>query len=191
MTLFDPRRPAIWQPLLFFGLFFAFWQFGVVRLGIKPYLLPRFSAVLAAMWTARADLAQNALVTIIEVITGYFAAVIIGGLLGIFIFVSPFARRTVYPFMTGLQALPKSALAPLMIVWFGLRPARQGRDGLPVRLLPDHHCHTRRPCRHAGQSGRNISRRSGPRPGRPSCGCACPARCHCSSMAARWRCRWR
>ena len=110
---------AIWQPVLFFGAIFLIWEYGVVIFGIRPYLLPRFSAVIVAMWTSHVELIENTYVTLIEVLVGFVAAVVGGVALGVLIYASPFARRTIYPFVTALQAMPKSALAPLMIVWFG------------------------------------------------------------------------
>lgn len=111
--------PTIWQPVVFFGLLFVAWEVAVTAFNVRPYLLPRFSVVASALWTARVDLFHNVGITMVEVAFGFAAAVIGGALLGIVIYASPVARRTIYPFVTALQAMPKSALAPLMVVWFG------------------------------------------------------------------------
>ena len=85
---FEPRSgalvsAAIWQPVLFFGAIFLTWEYGVVIFGIRPYLLPRFSAVIVAMWTSHADLIENTYVTLLEVLVGFVAAVVGGVALGV------------------------------------------------------------------------------------------------------------
>jgi NitT/TauT family transport system permease protein len=114
------HNTAAWlQPLVFFGAIFLIWEYGVVYFEVKPYLLPRLSAVLAAVWQSRALMWQHSLVTMLEVAAGFGAAVVGGLVLGILIYVSRTARNTVYPLVTALQSMPKVAIAPLMIVWFG------------------------------------------------------------------------
>ncbi|MDC8785243.1 ABC transporter permease [Roseateles koreensis] len=107
------------ETLIFWGLLAAFWEFGVSGLGVRRYLLPPLSAVLAAGWEARAMLVSETWVTLLEVLAGFGLAVVVGVLFGVLIQLSPLARRTLYPLITALQSMPKIALAPLMIVWFG------------------------------------------------------------------------
>ncbi|MDC6169050.1 ABC transporter permease [Paucibacter sp. XJ19-41] len=107
------------ETLAFWGLLALLWEFGVGWLGIRRYLLPPLSDVLLAGWNARSALLENTWVTLLEVLVGFAAAVLGGVLLGVLIHLSGFARRTLYPLITALQSMPKIALAPLMIVWFG------------------------------------------------------------------------
>jgi len=107
------------EAILFWGLLALLWEFGVGWLGVRRYLLPPFSDVLIAGWNAREPLLSNTWVTTVEVLVGFVAAVLGGVLLGVLIHISAFARRTLYPLITALQSMPKIALAPLMIVWFG------------------------------------------------------------------------
>ncbi len=107
------------ETLLFWGALAALWEFGVGWLGIKRYLLPPLSAVVMAGWEMRELLLSETWVTLQEVLAGFVLAVMGGVLLGVLIQLSAFARRTVYPLVTALQSMPKIALAPLMIVWFG------------------------------------------------------------------------
>lgn len=107
------------ETVIFWGLLAALWEFGVSWLGIRRYLLPPLSAVLSAGWEARETLLAETWVTLLEVLAGFGLAVVGGVLLGVLIHLSPLARRTLYPLITALQSMPKIALAPLMIVWFG------------------------------------------------------------------------
>ncbi|QBR00952.1 ABC transporter permease [Paraburkholderia pallida] len=95
------------------------WEFGVRWSGTREYILPPLSTIFAAGWAMRAQLLADTLTTAWEVFAG-FALALAGGLaLGLLASLSQIARRTLLPFVTALQSMPKIALAPLLIVWFG------------------------------------------------------------------------
>lgn len=105
------------------GAFFValglLWEFAVAWFGIKRYLLPPLSSILATMWNARADLWMHTLVTTWAVALGFVLAVLGGVLIALACYFWPLAQRTIYPLVAALQGIPKVALAPLMIVWAG------------------------------------------------------------------------
>ena len=105
--------------LLLFAALGALWEYGVRALGVKAYLLPTLSDIGRAAWEARAHLWHQSLITVTEVMLGFAAAVAGGALIAVVIYVLPAAQRTLYPLVTGLQAMPKVALAPVIVVWFG------------------------------------------------------------------------
>jgi NitT/TauT family transport system permease protein len=107
------------EPLLFFGALAAIWEYGVKIFEVKSYLLPPISDVLVVGWVTRGTLWEQTLITMMEVIIGFAIAIIAGVIIAVCIFFIKVAQRTLYPFVTGLQSLPKIALAPLMIIWFG------------------------------------------------------------------------
>ena len=107
------------QPVIFFVVIGGIWEFGVRYFEIHPYLLPPVSDILQAGWVSRGELWQHGIVTFWEILIGFAAAVVCGVLVAVCVFFSAVARRTIYPMVTALQSLPKIALAPLMIVWFG------------------------------------------------------------------------
>src|SRR5450830_237552 len=107
------------EAIVFWGAFALLWEYGVAALGVRRYLLPPLSAVVLAGWDARDMVVSDTWVTLTEVLVGFVAAVAGGVLLGMLIHFSDFTRRTLYPFIAALQSMPKIALAPLMIVWFG------------------------------------------------------------------------
>jgi NitT/TauT family transport system permease protein len=107
------------ESILFWGVVALLWEYGVTLAGVRSYLMPSLSKVLAAGWQERELLLSECWVTLLEVLAGFALAVVGGVLLGVAIHFSAIARRTLYPFITALQSMPKIALAPLMIVWFG------------------------------------------------------------------------
>ncbi|WP_397473392.1 ABC transporter permease [Pusillimonas sp.] len=117
------RRRIEWRayvdPLAVFIVFAVLWELAVDIFNIKPYLLPTLSSVLQSMWDNRANLLLQSWITTREVLFGFAGAVVAGVLLGAIIHSWSFVRRTLYPFIVVFQGIPKIALAPLMIIWFG------------------------------------------------------------------------
>jgi NitT/TauT family transport system permease protein len=107
------------EPAVLFLLLALLWEKAVELFGIKPYLLPPLSQVLQTFWDNRGMLLQQSLVTLWEVLGGFVWAVVGGIALGLVIFASPVIRRTVYPAIVLFQGLPKVALAPILVIWFG------------------------------------------------------------------------
>lgn len=97
----------------------AIWS--AVVLIIKPpaYILPAPWDVLARTWTDRAVLFANGGVTMAEILIGLGLGIAIGVPLGILIVAIPVIERLFYPIVVAFNAIPKVALAPLFVVWFG------------------------------------------------------------------------
>jgi NitT/TauT family transport system permease protein len=116
-------KAAAWRrvvdPTLLFLLLAVLWEKAVDLFHVKRYLLPPLSDVLRSMWTNRAILLSESLVTVQEVLWGFLFAVVGGVLLGLAIHAVPMVRRSFYPLIVVFQGLPKIALAPLMVIWFG------------------------------------------------------------------------
>lgn len=113
------RARVVVDPAIAFLVVAGIWEKAVDIFRIKRYLLPPLSQVLETFWAAREILLRESLVTAWEVVLGYLLAVAGGVALGLAIFAWPVFRRTVYPAIVVFQGLPKIALAPLMVIWFG------------------------------------------------------------------------
>lgn len=97
----------------------ALWQVVTVLLHIPSYTLPSPSAVAAAMVAEWPTLLANSAVTLLESAVGFGLSVVVSIPLGIAIVYSPAMERIIYPFLVASQAIPKVALAPILVVWFG------------------------------------------------------------------------
>lgn len=113
----DWRRYA--DPVFLFVVLAIAWEGIVAVFQIKPYLLPPLSKVLESVWVNKVNLLVQSWVTTQEVLAGFALAVVAGLVLGFVIYASAFLRRTIYPFIVVFQGIPKIALAPLMVIWFG------------------------------------------------------------------------
>ncbi len=102
---------------LFFVLFLL--EVFISVLGIRAYILPKPSQIFAAMIKSHALLFKGASYTIRSLLIGYLLAVLLGVLLALPIAFSRFMQRIVYPLLVLSQLVPKVALAPIFVIWFG------------------------------------------------------------------------
>ena len=71
-------------------------------------------------WIANGSLFLHIWATVYATVMGFIIGSLGGVILGIWLGVSPFASRLLSPYLNALNALPKVALAPLFVLWFGL-----------------------------------------------------------------------
>ena len=102
----------------FVALFVA-WEFAVRVTGIKEYLLPPPSRVYTEFIKRFDPVMASAWVTTREIVAGYLLAVVVSVPLALWIAYSRFMENAIYPVIVFLQIIPKIAVAPLFIIWFG------------------------------------------------------------------------
>ncbi len=95
------------------------WEFGVQALKVPPFIMPPPSKIIEGMIAARWLLAEHTWITVIEVLAGFMLSVAIGIPLAIGIVYSRVFEKVAYTFIVPLQTIPKVALAPLIVLWFG------------------------------------------------------------------------
>jgi NitT/TauT family transport system permease protein len=95
------------------------WELVVRAFHIASYLVPPPSKILSALWTQREYLWQNAGPTAYEIWVGFAFALLVGVALGLLVALTRFGDEAVMPFLVATQSVPKTALAPLFLVWFG------------------------------------------------------------------------
>lgn len=95
------------------------WEVCVDHFDIPLYLLPAPSAMIDTLFHSKIAWMQHTLITVIETLQGFIVAVIVG--VGSALLVSSYRvfRSILYPYIIILHILPKIALAPLIVVWFG------------------------------------------------------------------------
>lgn len=108
--------------LLLIAAFLLVWE-GIVRLfGIPMFILPTPSNVFLALYRgiASALYVDHIWITLTETLLGFALGTTLAFALGTVIALSRPVEYFLYPFIVMFQAMPKVALAPLIIVWFGL-----------------------------------------------------------------------
>lgn len=86
---------------------------------IPTYLLPPPSDVLTVLLQRSDLLLYHTMITTGEIVGGFMLSIIIGVVLALLISSFKLFERAVFPLLIVSQAVPKAALAPLFIVWFG------------------------------------------------------------------------
>ena len=95
------------------------WEVFVRSAGIKPYILPAPSVVLASLVQKLPTVLAAAGFTVQPMLIGFAIAVVIGILLALIVAFSSTLQDIIYPLIVFLQIVPKIAVAPLFIIWFG------------------------------------------------------------------------
>lgn len=120
------QRLFVGRVLLLVG-FLALWQLGAPALGIPTFLLPTPLAIGNALGTGllASPLAADSFyfhagVTLTQGFVGVAIGGLVGLMLGTLLAYSSVAERLVLPYIMGFQSVPKVAIAPLIIIWFGL-----------------------------------------------------------------------
>jgi len=107
------------QTILMFVFVLLIWHFGVVLLGIKEYILPTPWAAVKTLFEPKYRWSFNFMATFYEVVGGFILSAAVGVVLGVAIVWSEWLKRTILPFLVFVNTLPKIAVAPLFLVWFG------------------------------------------------------------------------
>lgn len=115
------RLLPVLYPLTSLAVLILIWDLSVRLLEIPDYLLPAPLTVYQALAGGFADgsLWPHIGVTLGETLSGYAIGCLLAITLGALLAESQTFERFVYPLLIGLQATPKVALGPIILVWFG------------------------------------------------------------------------
>lgn len=108
--------------LLLIAATLALWEALVRALAVPAFILPTPSSIFAALYRGfSSSLYFNHIwITLAETLLGFAFGTALAFALGIAVALSRRIEYFLYPFIVMFQAMPKVALAPLIIVWFGL-----------------------------------------------------------------------
>lgn len=108
-------------PLITLALVLAAWAYATRPGGLPSYLLPDPASVGQALWTGLAGGAYwpHIRFTLTSTLLGYAVGSASAVVAGVAVAESRTFERFVFPYIVAIQAMPKVALAPLILVWFG------------------------------------------------------------------------
>lgn len=99
------------------------WWATVSLLSIDPFLLPGPADVVAAFTEQWRYLARQTAVTSWQTLGGFALAAAGAAATAVLLAASRWAREALLPLLVAVQAVPKVALAPLLLVWLGFGPS--------------------------------------------------------------------
>lgn len=99
--------------------FFVAWEVLCLIFNVSDIVLPRPSQILVTLWTRFPAIWPHAVQTLYTTLVGFALGIAIGVLLGILIGSSRLAYDVAYPLLVGFSSIPKVAVVPIFVLWFG------------------------------------------------------------------------
>ena len=99
--------------------FFVAWEVICLAFGVSDILLPRPSQIIATLWQRWPALMPHTMQTLYTTMLGFALGVVTGVVLGVMIGSSRLAYETAYPLLVGFSSIPKVAVVPIFVLWFG------------------------------------------------------------------------
>ena len=119
-------KSELWEKLSYVAYPTAFviflvgvWQWYVTANDVSKFTLPPPMDVLRELIDEWDLILENVWPTFQEVAYGFIIASVLGILIAVLIASIPIVERTIYPVLVGLLVVPKIAIAPLFVIWFG------------------------------------------------------------------------
>ncbi len=110
-----------------FVVVFTLWEFCAWAFDVPAYILPPPTRIWSDFWNQHVRILDAARVTSAQIVLGYILSILISIPLAVMVSYSPKIERAILPIIVALQIIPKIAIAPLFIIWFGF--------GLAPKLL--------------------------------------------------------
>ena len=112
-----------------FIILLVIWELVVRIFDVPIFIVPAPSRVLESLVTMVTGglLLSQFLVTFTEAAAGFAIAIVVAAVFAVVMTEWQRAERLLYPYFTALQSMPKVAIAPLIVIWFGY--------GLPSKIV--------------------------------------------------------
>lgn len=114
--------PRIKDQLISVGLIvslFACWELACLLFKVSAIVLPRPSQIVVTLIGNLPALWPHILQTLLTTMAGFGIGMTVGVLLGVMVGVSRTAYNAAYPLLVGFSSIPKVAVVPIFVLWFG------------------------------------------------------------------------
>lgn len=126
-----PPRPLLLRPRVIEKLLpwvivvslFALWEAACRLFAIPVFVLPPPSLVAASIIQWWDPIVDNSAQTLMTTVIGFAIAVVFGLFLGVVLGSSAVIYNGVYPVLIGFNSIPKVAIVPILVIWFGIGTA--------------------------------------------------------------------
>ncbi|MDP3619053.1 MAG: ABC transporter permease [Ramlibacter sp.] len=109
-----------WSPVIVLLAALVLWQVIVAGFGIPEYIFPSPWQIAQQFVEFKGPLFEAAWKTFWVTMLGFGISIVVGVMLGFLIGSSRLAYTALYPLMVGFNAVPKAAIVPILVVWFGI-----------------------------------------------------------------------
>ena len=111
-------RLKIWSAVLIVG-FFVLWEALCWLFNVSDIIVPKPSQIIATLVQRAPALWPHTLQTLYTTMVGFALGIVIGIALGVLIGSSRLAYAVAYPLLVGFASIPKVAVVPIFVLWFG------------------------------------------------------------------------
>lgn len=101
------------------AIILLFWHYYIVMFDVPAVVLPSPWDVAVAVYNYAEALLSESWITFLECVYGFFLAMAIGIPIAVVMTYSRLLNSMFYPLLVASQSIPKVALAPILLVWFG------------------------------------------------------------------------
>ena len=98
----------------------ALWETSCLAFAVPEFILPRPSRIVDVLISSASAIWFHSSLTLITTVLGFALAVVVGLVLGIAVGSSRLIYRGFYPLLVGFNSVPKVAIVPVLVVWFGI-----------------------------------------------------------------------
>jgi NitT/TauT family transport system permease protein len=109
-----------WSPLIVLAVILLLWQAIVTAFDVPEYIFPSPWQIGGQFIEFKGPLLEAAWKTFWVTMLGFALAIVVGVMLGFLIGSSRMAYTALYPLMVAFNAVPKAAVVPILVVWFGI-----------------------------------------------------------------------
>ena len=120
MKKLSQSQKQIYYPTIYMIIFFLFWEISCFIFKIPDYFLTSPIDIIDAFREFSEAIIENSIQTFYTTFVGFGMAIIFGLMIGILIGWSNNIYAGLYPIMVGFNSIPKVAVVPILVLWFGI-----------------------------------------------------------------------
>lgn len=132
----SPRARQYLLSALALVSFFAIWELACLASGVSDLVLPRPSQVLRVLVVKFPLLWPHTVQTLYTTVSGFALGVAAGIAIGVVIGSSKLAYDVAYPLLVGFSSIPKVAVVPIFVVWFGAGTVPAILTSMVISIFP-------------------------------------------------------
>jgi NitT/TauT family transport system permease protein len=115
-----PKTVERWSPLIVLAAVLLLWQLVVTVFSVPEFIFPSPWQIAREFIEFKGPLIEAAWKTFWVTMVGFGISIVVGVLFGFLIGSSRLAYTALYPLMVAFNAVPKAAIVPILVVWFGI-----------------------------------------------------------------------
>ena len=118
--MMSPKTLERWAPLALLLAIIAVWQVACDFFAVAEFIFPSPLKIAQALAEFTGPIAVAAWQTFWVTMVGFALSIVVGVLLGFLVGSTRIAYSAVFPLLVAFNAVPKAAIVPILVVWFGI-----------------------------------------------------------------------